>query len=283
MTRDIILFTDMDGTLLDHHNYSFAPAKEAIAALKQAGIAWILNSSKTLAELCELRAELGQVDPVIVENGAGIAIPCDYRHRLWQLPDGDLHEQDGFLLKKTGRSRDEILQLLQPLKGHYRYTGFADMTTAMLCELTGLPVGGAVKAMQRHFSEPILWQDSEQAYDAFVCQVEACGLSVLRGGRFIHIMGGADKGRAMQWLLAGYSHAGVGLMSVALGDSHNDLAMLERADIAVIVRSPVHAPPQLPDHPHLMLTEATGPAGWNRAVLEILNKYTRDCAGENNE
>jgi len=291
MSREMILFTDLDGTLLDHHSYSFAPAREAITALREADIPWVLNSSKTLAELSELRTQLGQSHPVIVENGAGIAIPSDYRHQLWRMPDDDLHEQDGFLLKKTGRSRDDILHLLQPLKVQYRYTGFTDMTQAKLSALTGLPAAGAAKAMQRHFSEPILWQDSQQAYDAFVLQLEACGLSLLRGGRFIHIMGGADKGRAMQWLLAGYSHAGVVPISVALGDSHNDLAMLKLADMAVVVRSPVHAAPQLPDHPHLTVTEEMGPTGWNRAVLQIIHDTTRSGSspvdgssrGESNE
>jgi len=57
---------------------------------------------------------------------------------------------------------------------------------------------------------------------------------------------------------------------VSLGDSHNYLAMFKQSNIAVVVRSVVHKPPELPDHDYMMTTEAEGPEGWNRAVLDII-------------
>jgi len=58
---------------------------------------------------------------------------------------------------------------------------------------------------------------------------------------------------------------------VALGDSENDLAMLEAADYAVLVKSPTRDFPKLV-HKNLRRTEALGPAGWNEAVLGILEE-----------
>ena len=270
MSRPLILFTDLDGTLLDHHSYSFAAASEAIGRLNDLDIPWILNSSKTLAELRILRSALKQRHPVIVENGAGIAIPVGYSHKLWSGVSVDMDEQDGFLLQALGRPRDEMLQLLQPLRDEFNYRGFSDMSVDELCGLTGLDSASAEQALIRHFSEPILWQDSETKLEAFAAHLRCFDLALLRGGRFIHVMGSADKGRAMAWLLDGYSHAGTVPTTVALGDSHNDLAMLRAADIAVVVTSPVHAPPELPGHQNLIVTQQDGPAGWNSAVLGIL-------------
>ena len=50
------IFTDLDGTLLDHDTYSWAPAAPAIERIKKLGIPLIAISSKTLAELSHLNA-----------------------------------------------------------------------------------------------------------------------------------------------------------------------------------------------------------------------------------
>ena len=50
-TPNLLIYTDLDGTLLDHHDYNFAAAEETIELINQLGIAWIFNTSKTLTEL----------------------------------------------------------------------------------------------------------------------------------------------------------------------------------------------------------------------------------------
>jgi mannosyl-3-phosphoglycerate phosphatase len=73
----LIVFSDLDGTLLDHATYSWQAAVPALEALKERGIPLILASSKTSAEIAELRAETGFADcPAIVENGAGLLEPA---------------------------------------------------------------------------------------------------------------------------------------------------------------------------------------------------------------
>ena len=77
-TMMLLVFTDLDGTLLDHHSYSWAPARPALASLHERGDAVMLVSSKTLAEISTFRRELGLPHPVVAENGAVIDVPDGY-------------------------------------------------------------------------------------------------------------------------------------------------------------------------------------------------------------
>jgi HAD superfamily hydrolase (TIGR01484 family) len=47
----LLVFTDLDGTLLDHHTYSFEPALPALNSLKEKNIPLIICTSKTRAEI----------------------------------------------------------------------------------------------------------------------------------------------------------------------------------------------------------------------------------------
>ena len=70
-----LVFSDLDGSLLDHYSYSYEAALPQMEALERAGIPLILVSSKTRAEILILREELANRHPFIVENGAAVFIP----------------------------------------------------------------------------------------------------------------------------------------------------------------------------------------------------------------
>lgn len=70
----IIIFTDLDGTLLDSR-YSFRKALPAIKLIKEKNIPLILCSSKTRSEIELWRKKLNNNHPFISENGGGIFIP----------------------------------------------------------------------------------------------------------------------------------------------------------------------------------------------------------------
>ena len=50
--QNFIIFSDLDGTLLDHHTYSFENAQPALDLVKKNNIPLILVSSKTRMEMC---------------------------------------------------------------------------------------------------------------------------------------------------------------------------------------------------------------------------------------
>jgi len=261
----LLIFTDLDGTLLDHYTYSFAAAQLALEVLERLQIPWIPNTSKTLAELQPLRMQLSHTGPFVVENGAAIYIPLD--HPLARLAPVD--DTGSYALHRFGKLRSELLAALEPLRSRYRFTGFSELSPSFLGQLTGLTRVQAQQALQRDYSEPLHWRDSETALLDMRLELAEVGLQLQRGGRFIHLMGKHDKADALHWLTAQLGE----VTTAALGDSENDIAMLSAADIPVVIRSPVHPPIQVPERSDALVTAGLGPAGWNEAVLKILSTF----------
>tara|TARA_R110002111_G_scaffold227346_2_gene288940 strand:+ start:72206 stop:73060 length:855 start_codon:yes stop_codon:yes gene_type:complete len=267
----LVVMTDLDGTLLDHDTYSYAPAVPVMARLKSAGIPLMLNTSKTAAELKSLRETLHNSDPYVVENGSAIFVPAGYfdaeQEIIAQKPGDDMHV--------FGALRTDILTIVQKIRADekFQFTGFADMEVSEVITYTGLSESAAMQAATREFSEPLIWQDSAHQLRKFEALIANHGLRLLKGGRFVHVIGACDKGKCLHWLRERFTNScGAPPVFVALGDSQNDVAMLNAADIAVIVRSSHHEPPDLEKQSSVLITEETGPQGWADALTPILDE-----------
>ena len=264
--NDLVIFTDLDGTLLSHHDYSFFQALPILNKINRLGIPLILNSSKTLSELLEIRVSLNNHHPLVVENGTAIFIPKNYFSGYTQT----LNQIS------LGAQRNHILQVLNRIRqsGGYSFVTFNDLSIEQLADKTGLSLGQAEKAKERTGTEPIEWLDSETKLNDFTRRIESEGLKLIKGGRFFHVMGQTDKAKAFDWLVNQYKTIKRSpITTIALGDSQNDKAMLERADIAVVVR------PHQGNHMHLnksggevIYTEHAAPQGWHDAMETLLNR-----------
>jgi mannosyl-3-phosphoglycerate phosphatase family protein len=269
MNRELLIFTDLDGSLLDHHTYSHAAADPLLDKLKQNRIPVMLTSSKTRTEMMQLCIELDNQDPFIAENGAAVFIPSGY---FKQQPD-DTQVIDNYWVKQFCAPRAHWQRIIQEHAiDSDPYITFAQAGIDGIVEMTGLDVATATAASQREYGEPLQWQGTPAQQEDFVQRMQQAGAHVLTGGRFLHVSGDIDKGKALRWLLDQYQQqqSDSDFISLAIGDSQNDVAMLEAADYALLIRSPVNDLPKLSKKEKVIISDATGPEGWVEGVSQIL-------------
>jgi mannosyl-3-phosphoglycerate phosphatase len=251
----LLVFSDLDGTLLDHTTYSHAAAQPALSALRSRDAVLILASSKTAVEMLPLHQELGLGDaPMIVENGSACQRPTE--------------------IDCDPATYNKLRRLLTRLE--MPFEGFGDMSTQKVAALTGLSDEGAVRAKTRQFSEPGIWHGTPAQKDAFLAALAREGVTARQGGRFLTLSYGATKAQQMQKIRQQHAPC----FTVALGDAPNDAEMIATADIGVIVRND-HGPdmPAIPPEHRIMHTQQEGPKGWNAAMLQILSEWDHDHKG----
>ncbi len=267
-----IVFTDLDGTLLNSESYRYEAALPTLERLKQSGIPVIPVTSKTRQEVETLRAKIGLQDPFVVENGSAVFLPR--HHPLFQRPAGE--DVEDYRVLQLGcnyvTARAGLKAIAQsigrPLKG------FGDWSVDQIVQLTGLSHHGAKQAKAREFTEPFMTPKnvtSEALRDA----VEDMGFKVVIGDRFSHLIGGeAGKGIAVRCLVELYqAQQGTEdpVTTIGLGNSPNDLDMLEHVDYPIILPGLTGPHPRLADR---SWTIAPGPApeGWKLAVETALEQ-----------
>jgi mannosyl-3-phosphoglycerate phosphatase family protein len=268
-----LIFTDLDGSLLDHNTYSFAPAAELLLELEQQQIPVIPVTSKTRAEVMALRQTLNNKHPFIIENGAAICIPKQY---FPNCPEGAVVMDNQWLICNS-QPRSQWLGLLDTVSHEFagQYQTFSSICTdqgvAALAKLTGLTVEQAALAQQREYSEPIHWLGSASRKAEFIDRLSSVGGHLLQGGRFLTLGGKTNKGLALLQLQAIYTaNSNQPHQSIAIGDSDNDISMLEAADAALVIASANHPAPEVNLREHLFVSTATGPHGWVEGVTAWL-------------
>ena len=220
-----VVFSDIDGSLLNDE-YKAPEIEPIISRLLELGVAVVFNSSKTAAEIEYYRKKWKIRDPFIVENGSAIFIPKNYFQKIPK----DAKQTSDYYLVEFGLPYSVIREKLAAAKTQAgaQIRGFGDFSSQQLAADTGLPLELAELAMQRQYSEPFMVLDGNK--EGALETLRAMGLCVTSGGRYLHAMGISDKGRAAVALKKMYLDQNGGVLTMAVGDSLNDLPLLRVVD-----------------------------------------------------
>lgn len=266
--KQLIIFTDLDGTLLDKKSYSFAPARHALIFLKKEDIPLIFCTSKTRAEIELYRRKIGNSDPFISENGGAIFIPNGY----FEFPFFFHREMEGYQVIEFGTPYPVLVETLKLIGGKRGISLrlFSDMTAEEVATLCQLPLEEALLAKKRWYDEPFLVHGDRRDVEEVKKQIKASGFNYTRGGRFHHIIGDNDKGNAVKALTELYEKKYGKVCTVGLGDSLNDLPMLNAVDIPILVQKEDGSYDPEVKPANLVKARGIGPHGWNEAIKKII-------------
>lgn len=275
--KPLLIFTDLDGTLFDHDTYDFSPAHPALAALHAANVPLILCSSKTRAELEYWKDQLNINHPFVSENGGVLAIPEGYFKQPLEFHE----EQNGYQLIVLGESYAALRTALVKIakRAYLPLVGFGDMTIAQVAKLTGMLIEQGARAKMREADEPFFIdrEFGDEEVKRLEEAVTRAKLRLARGGRFFHLTGDHDKGLAARRLIELYqAEWGEQIQTIGLGDSPNDVPLLQAVDIPIIVQKKngeIDSAVQTQVNAKHKIK--SGPAGWNEAILEILHSVSR--------
>ena len=274
MKSQLVIFTDLDGTLLDYHTYSFAAAAPALKLIEEQETPLILCSSKTRVEIERWREKLNSTHPFISENGGGIVIPNIY------FPADDLQSAwprvesiHGYAVLSLGTPYAVLRETIEELRRDgFDVMGFGDMDIAEVAQITELSLDDAELAKCREFDEPFVFSGEETGLESLVSAIHKKGLQCIAGGRLLHLTGDNDKGKAVEILTQLYRKKCGEITTVALGDSPNDFPMLEHVDYPILVRNHRGEHDPRLTLPNLIKADGIGPEGWGKAVLNFIRQ-----------
>lgn len=259
-----VIFTDLDGTFLNHDNYSFDSAKSALKRIKENHIPLIFTTSKTRVEVEVLQKKVGIKEPFIIENGAAVFFPKNYQNFDLSFLD-NFNDYNIFQL---GLSYKQILNFYNKYKEEFGMHGFSDMSVEEIMEHTSLDKQSALISKKRDFTEPFILKD-ERVLENLKNLASTQNIKVTKGGRFYHLIGEfQDKGlavkKAKEILTKLYKEK---IDAIGLGDGENDIAMFENVNRAIIIKNHKGEYVQFFSK-NVQKSTFKGSKGWNEMVLK---------------
>jgi mannosyl-3-phosphoglycerate phosphatase len=248
---DLIVFTDLDGTLVEEGTYDAGPAEAIVRTLQERGAVVVPVTSRSRREVEKLRSALSLSGPFIVENGSAI------------LPGG------AGAPVVIGCTADQATASFHRIQNEVPgLSSLAELSVQQVATLTGLGEAEAELAKDREYGVVIV-PSHDAAFSRVAELAEALGHRLIEGDRFWHLVGRhADKGRAVRVLLDQLS-ANRTPRTVALGNGPSDLSVLEAVDLPLVIPGPRGPHPALVRRGWRIAPES-GPRGWAAAVAAVL-------------
>lgn len=258
-----VVFTDLDGTLLDRDTYAWEAARPALDELERAGVPVVFATSKTRAETEWWRRQMGNRHPFVIENGGAAVVPCGYFGE--RIPGA--HRDGAYDIVELGAPYPQLLSVLHAATAecHVEMQAFHNMTAGEIAAVCGLPLQLASLAKLRWYDEPfrVVQGSPCRLAEAIARRGKRCS----EGGRFHHITGTHDKLTAVQVLRGLYARAHGNIWSMGIGDHWNDIPFLNAMDAPVLMDPPEAL---LAAIPRAAVASPAGPRAWSETVMRLL-------------
>ena len=272
-----LIFTALEGALVDPRTDSFAGAEEALSELERRKIAFVLLTSRTREEIEPIRRKMGHNHPFVTENGGGIFFPDGY----FSLRIPGAVRTARYLSIAQGRPYAEVCEALDDIAEECAVgvAGFHHMSLREIADNTGLRPRNAELARAREFDEPFYFTSAdEKAIARFVETARARGFDARRGPTFWHLSSKCDPARAVRTLAQLFreaTHIKLRLVGIGggsrIGRGCGPWIMPSSCRTRVKLPTPAEQAQESPGRTRtIVMGDAPGAAGWNSAILNII-------------
>ena len=257
----LIIFTDLDGSLLHRDNFKFEEIKDYLKILIDKGIIIIPNTSKTEKEIREFLKELGSDLPFISENGSSIhglnLINSNFPNKI-----------------VLSRDKQEIIKIFNSevsdkLKTKCKF--ISDMTSKYQGKIFGLQNNNLRNALNRKYTIPFLFEGDKIEKNKLIKILKSFSLTVQEGGRVLNLGDNTNKVKSMKQVLKIYKKVENKIKVIAVGDNFNDLDMLKNCDIPCLVFNDQFKQDQI-NIDNLIVSNKPSPEGWADVIKTALVK-----------
>ena len=148
----------------------------------------------------------------------------------------------------------------------------------MRARFSGLSGKDLERASLRDFSILFKWHASNDKLNILREILEDFNLTIIKGGRFFHICSNFNKYSAMKFILTKISHNSPEQIyrTVGIGDSSNDIEMLNQTDYKCVVQS-INNTSLIAGltSKNFILSTTQAPEGWQECVDYIFDQTRR--------
>ena len=261
----VLIFTDLDGSLLHKETFKFDEIKEYLKQLLSKGIFIIPNTSKTEKEILEFNYELGSNLPYISENGAAI--------NGLDLLNSDLPKE--LILS---REKDDILKIFKnivPIKLQNKCVWLSEINKKNQRSIFGLEDKKLKMALDRKYTVPLIFKGTKNEKNELSKIIKKEGLYLQEGGRLINLTDKTNKAKALQVFVRFYKKYQKNIKTIAVGDNYNDLDMLKITDFSCLVFNDEFTLDEIPID-NLITTNKPSPEGWADVIKMALVKINKN-------
>jgi mannosyl-3-phosphoglycerate phosphatase family protein len=269
-----ILFTALEGCLLDARTGSSAAAQAGIDELERRAVPWVIFSGLTRAEMDPIRRKLGHSGPFVTEHGGGLFVPQGY----FPVRIEGQERSGNFQMLALGKPYGETAAALEELaeEAGVSVVGVSQMNLRETERNTGFTQREAEQFRLRDFEEPFFFAGASDGEIArFVALAKKKGYHAKPGTPFWHFSSLPDAGAAARRLAQLYRASAPARRQsqiVAIGEGSEDAGMLSAADRGILLTAGDAADQSENSGASRRFEQAqiSDAYGWSEVVLEVL-------------
>ncbi len=257
----VIIFTDLDGTILHRDTFKFDTIKNYLKKLVNNGIIIIPNSSKTEIEIDKFNEELGVELPYILENGSAI-------HGL------NLINQNFPNKIILSREKEELLKIFNmkvPEKLMNKCIQISKISKKKQEKIFGQKDDKLQEVLKRKYTVPFLFEGNNSEKNKLLKILNSNSLSLQEGGRVLNLCDNINKIKSMNKVIKILKKTEDKIVTIAVGDNYNDLDMLKNSDVPCLVFNDQFKLDKI-NIDNLIFSNKPSPDGWADVIKIALEK-----------